>query len=132
MEGKPYSDDPTIANGSILWRRIYPGWAIHDENSGKLRVSSAAFDDSKDGTPTSVLLADIVILSGREARSVLAGFPEYGLAALSADQVRNCGNGVARDPLPEEPAHGLITGRKTKKAKQCLQRAADWVIRPLE
>lgn len=65
MTDQSYADDPTIADDAALWRRIHPTWAVADENRGRLRVSSAAFEDSPDGSPTSILIADVVFATLR-------------------------------------------------------------------
>lgn len=130
MPDEPYADDPTIADDATLWRRIPPVWAVADENLGGLRVSSAAFDNSRDGSPTSILLAELVVASGRSAEDVLRDYDGYGLAGLTAGQARKCGQAVAHDPLPDEPAHGFVVGKKTRQAKRCLASAAILVISP--
>ncbi len=53
MAGPPYDDDPTVLNEMALWRLIGRLWVVADENRGGRRVSSAAFYDSPDGSPTS-------------------------------------------------------------------------------
>jgi hypothetical protein len=130
MAGQPYSNDTSIADEADLWRRISPIWMILDENLGVWRVSSAAFDDSRDGTPLSVLLAEVVVAGGRSAQDLLSRFPGYCLAAITAGIARGCGQGVARTPLPEEPAHASVFGRKTKGVKKKLAKAATWVVAP--
>jgi hypothetical protein len=52
-----YIDDPTISDETELWRRIPPWHFFHDENLGRIRPSSAAFENHPDGSPMSVLLA---------------------------------------------------------------------------
>ncbi len=125
-----YIDDPTIQKDAVLWRRIHPSWCVRDENKGTLRVSSAAFDDSEDGTPLSVLLASLVAASGKQDLDVIADFPGYSIAGITAGIARSCGQGVARTPEPDEPAHASVFGRKTKSVKRTLAREATWVIAP--
>ena len=74
MPGVSYVDDPAILSDAILWRRIHPKWVVLDTNRGGVRVSSAAFDDSPDGSAMSVLLADAVESTGRMAADVLARY----------------------------------------------------------
>lgn len=128
MASEGLVDDATITDDSELWRRIHPLWVIRDENAGVVRVSSAAFDDSRDGSPTSVLLAAIVRESGRTDTDVLMDFGGYAFASLTAGEARRCNQGVARDPLPDEPAHAFLFGPKSKANKRCLARSAAWVI----
>lgn len=130
MAEHSYLDDSTLGDASVLWRRIHPSWAVSDENRGGIRVSSAAFDNSRDGSATSVLIAEIVAASGHGPEDVLRGLDGYGLASLTAGAARVCGQAVARDPLPDEPAHGLIAGSKTKGVKKRLAAAAVWVVLP--
>lgn len=54
-----YPDDTTIDDASILWRRIHPDWVVTDENRGGVRVTSLAFNNSSDGSPTSVHLEEV-------------------------------------------------------------------------
>ena len=126
MASEP-SDDRTIVNVAVLWRRIHPRWIVSSEDEGG-RVSSAAFDNSPDGSPTSVLLADIVAQTGRSAIQILAEFPGYALASLAAGQARSCRQGIARDPLSEESAHAIVFGAKTRANKRCLAKSAVWVV----
>jgi len=130
MASERLVDDVTIANASELWRRINPHWVVRDGNSGNSRVSSAAFSDSADGSPTSVFLADSVRETGRTAKDVIAGHDGYALSSITAGQARGCEQGVARHALPNEPAHAYIFGRKTKALMRCLARHAEWVIAP--
>lgn len=124
-------DDPAIGDTAVLWRRIHPAWIIMDDNAGQMRVSSAAFDDSSDGSPLSVLLADVVIQTNRNAQDIVAKYEGYALAAIDAGLVRKNGQGVAATPEPDEPAHGSVFGSKTKANKRGMAKAAVWVIKPL-
>jgi hypothetical protein len=125
-----YTDDPTIANDAILWRRI-PSWhVIFDENLGLRRPSKAAFEDHPNGSSMSVVLAEEVALSGRTAEDVLRGYEEFALAAITAGLAREKNQGVVREPLPEEPAHAVVFGRKTASVKRALARGTHWVLPP--
>jgi hypothetical protein len=128
MAVPPLEDDPTIHNDAELWRRIHPAWIVPDENAGRMRVSSAAFDDSRDGSPLSVLLADVVAQTHRGPEEVLSRFEGYALAAIRAGTARSFGQGVARTPEPDEPAHASVFGPKTGKNKRGMAKAATWVV----
>lgn len=128
MADPPLEDDPTIQDNSELWRRIHPVWIVPDANVGGMRVSSAAFDDSRDGSPLSVLLADVVAQTHRGPREVLFGFAGYALATIGAGTARGFGQGIARTPEPDEPAHASIFGPKTGKNKRGMAKAAKWVV----
>jgi hypothetical protein len=130
MPNAGYADDPTIPDPSELWRRIPPKQIVPDENLGGLRPSSAAFDNHRNGSPMSVHLADVLAELGRGPNTVLVGHDDFALAAITAGLARECGQGVARDPLPEEPAHGLVFGKKTKAVRKILALGYRWVIPP--
>lgn len=124
-------DDPTIADTANLWRRIPADWVVEDQNLGRLRPSSKAFQDHPNGTPMSVLLGDDVTNDGRTAMDALKGLSGFGLVSFSAGFVRQqCGQGVARDPTPDEPAHAVVFGTKTGGVRNRLAKVADWVIKP--
>ena len=125
-----YPDDPTIGNDEILWRRIHPDWIVPDQNTGRPRVSSAAFDNSSDGTPTSIHLAVVALHHGNSADIILESFPRYSMAALTAGNARNVGQGVLPAPQNNDPSHGYIAGEKTKRVKRSLAGACVWVGTP--
>ena len=125
-----YVDDPTIADTSALWRRIPPWHFVFDENLGCVRPSSAAFEDHPDGTPMSVVLGDEVLQTGRPAETVLMGHADFALASFSAGLARQLEQGIARKPLPEEPAHAEVFGKKTKRVRRSFAKHCEWVIPP--
>lgn len=126
-----HSDDPTIPNSAELWRRIQPDQIVLDENLNVLRPSTAAFSDSSDGTPMSVQLAEIVLAHGGAANSVMVGF-EGALAGFTAGFARNeCAQGVEKAPLPKDPAHTYVFGKKTGSVKKKFAlKGSKWVIPP--
>lgn len=125
-----FSDDPSIDDAAVLWRRIPPWHFVFDGNQQRWRSSSAAFVDDADGHPMSVLIADQVLGSERSAVSVLAGHPGFALASITAGEARSCGQGVVRDPLPHEPAHALIFGPKPKSTQRRLAKGSAWIVPP--
>lgn len=125
-----YADDPSILNEEALWRRIPPGWVVWDHNRGTARPSSQAFRDDSDGSPMSVFLAAVMQEIGRGPYDAIAGHTGYALAWMTAGLARRCEQGVARDPLPDEPAHGVVFGKKTRSARKTFAREAAWVIPP--
>lgn len=78
----------------------------------------------------SVVLGDDVRAVGRDPGSVLIGHAGFALAALTAGQVRNDGQRVVRDPLPDEPAHALVVGVKPQGARRRWAKSAHWVVAP--
>jgi hypothetical protein len=119
-------DDPTISDDAELWRRVPPDFYIHDERLGHRRPSSGAFDNHRDGSPMSAVLA----AESRGVEAVLAGHEGYGLVAITAGLARACGQGVVRAPLPDEPAHAHVVGPKTNSVKKRLAREARSIVEP--
>ena len=125
-------DDLTIRDECELLRRIpvKPGInIIWDANQGRWRPSSASFRDHPDGSPMSIVLGDGLKEASRDPAEVLIGHSNFALAAITAGTARESQQHVVRDPLPEEPAHGLVVGKKKKESSQ-MAKAAQWVIAP--
>jgi hypothetical protein len=60
-------------------------------------------------------------------------YPGYGLAAFAAAHARSLQQAVARDPLPEEPAHGIVYGQKKRGGiGGKLRDGAIWVVSPTD
>ena len=130
MGNAGHVDDPTISDAAELWRRISPKHFVLDENRNLVRPSSAAFDDHPNGSPMSVFLADEVTQTGRGPLAVLANHHGFALASITAGLARACGQGVARDPLPHESAHGVVFGRKTDSVRRTLAMGSRLVVSP--
>jgi hypothetical protein len=62
--GEP-QDDPSTPDSAHLWRRIPPWYLVWDDNRGAIRISSAAFDNDRDGSTTSIVLGELVLSQGR-------------------------------------------------------------------
>lgn len=126
MTNDAHSDDPTISDEAELWRRIPPWHFVRDENTQRVRPSSAAFDDHPDGSPMSVLIAE----EAGAPNPVLANYEGFALASITAGLARMCKQGVARDPTPNEPAHALLFGKKSNSVRKQLAKQSHWVIAP--
>jgi hypothetical protein len=131
MPSGDYADDLSILNIAVLWRRVPPRHFFFDDNLGRMRPSKAAFYDHPDGSPMSVVLADDVLESGRQPVDILVDHEGFALAAITAGLAREKKQGVARDPLPEEPAHAIVFGKKTSSATRAFAKACQWVIAPV-
>jgi hypothetical protein len=125
-----YVDDLTIEDDSPLWRRIPSLHFFYDENQGRIRPSSAAFEDHKNGSPMSVILGREVIDNGRSAESLLVNHSGYGLVSFLAGLARENKQGIVRKPIPEEPAHAEVFGNKTKSIRNALAKNSKWVVPP--
>ena len=125
-----YRDDPTIRDADPLWRRVHPHQQVVDENSGEIRPSSAAFKDHPDGSPMSIHLGRDALEAGYRPEDVLVGHDGYALAGLTAGLARDHEQGVAREPLADQIAHGIVFGPKGKRIRKALVRGATWVVPP--
>jgi len=125
-----YADDLTIADEAPLWRRIPPDWWVFDGNLGRVRPSSQAFSDHANGSPMSVVLGNEVLAEGRSSADVLAGHGGFCLASITAALAREKEQGIRRDPLPDEPAHAEVFGRKRMSVKNAFAKQATWVVPP--
>jgi hypothetical protein len=124
------TDDPSIADEAHLWRRVPPRHFIFDANLGRFRPSKASFYDDEDGSPMSVVLADLVLASGRGPLHILTGHEGFALASITAGLARSKKQGVARDPQPDESAHALVFGKKTASVSRALAKGSVWVTEP--
>ena len=120
-------DEPkVVAADALFWRRVPADWVVIDENLGRRRPSSAAFDDDRDGGPMSMYEAN----AGNSVDDILIGHESYGVASLTGAQLSSMGFKVYARPEPGYPAHVEVEGKKTgglksKMAKNCL-----WVREP--
>lgn len=130
MPTASYADDPSVRDEAELLRRIPPEHVVPDQNQGGIRISSAAFTDHPNGSPMSVVLAEVLAGTGRSSQDVLVGLQGFALAMITAGLARECHQGIAREPLEDEPAHGVVFGRKTRAVMRGLASAARWVIPP--
>jgi hypothetical protein len=125
------TDDPSILDKYRLIRRIHPSWIVYDDNLKIRRPSSQAFCNSTGDEAMSVFLEDVFLESGRGLEHLLAGWPEFALAAITVGCTRTCDQGVVRDPLPDEPSHALVVGRKTTNTRKRIAQCFDaWLGAP--
>lgn len=117
-------DDKTVLGDAVIWRRV-PHWNVtHDPKAGGCRPSTAVFEDDYDDDPMSACL------SGQQTplATLLVGHEDYAVVAFRMEVARGKELGVVKDPLPGEPDHVKIFGKKTKSAKKALVAGSHWVI----
>lgn len=104
MSSTEPSDDKSISDAQLLWRRVLPNQVYDDQQLKRWRPESGALVDTN-----SQLSVDIASLTTKE--NCLATAPsKMHLAEFSAGTVRRAGCGVIRDPLDGNPAHALVCG----------------------
>lgn len=109
-----------------------PKHIVRDDNLGRCRPSTAAFDDDEDGA-MSVILGDRLLASGRVKGAALAGHSDFAVAEVGVGFVREqCNQIVYPKPTPAEPEHAHVEGRKTDAVRKRMARSAAWVIGPQE
>jgi len=118
-------DDPSIGNDDLLWRRVPPEQVVFDENLNRLRPSSMAFQNTSGTSGMSVNIAAETTVENtlRESENLL-------LVEFPASVPRGVGQGVIRNPLPDNPAHAEVTGKKTKSVQKTLYNNCAWVVGP--
>ena len=126
MADREYRDDPSIADGTELWRRIPPLYICYDENRGVWRPESWAFSDDEDGDPMSAFIA--AECGGVDV--LLQGHADYGVAAFTAGFAREKGQVIYRRPDAPEPGHVFVQGPKTRGVMRALARTCHWAHLP--
>jgi len=128
MGNPQYSDDPTILDGEVLYRRV-PSDQWHWPED---RPQSGAFDDSPDGSPMSVAVQSKLLAAGLQPRDLIVNHPKFGLVSFTAGSARQLGFAVTADPpVAGEPGHGWVVGKKTTSRKRQLAKACQMEVRPL-
>lgn len=125
-----FPDELAIRDEVRLLRRIPPWHFVHDENEGRYRPSSAAFNDGRDGDPMSVYRADVIQAESDRPERVMVGHGGFGLVSILAGAVRRRNQTVHPDPLPDESAHANVCGPKTRATRGHFVRCSEWIVEP--
>jgi hypothetical protein len=111
---------------------------------GQWEFQSGAFDNAtplnsdESSEDMSVVLGDVLAALRRtpealpmEAPLCVGNPEEWGVAVLEAAFLRNEeSQEIVRSPLPDEPAHGDVRGKKNTKLRRRLKKHANWVVQP--
>jgi hypothetical protein len=122
-------DDPTVLDADPLWRRLHPEQYVDDGQGGK-RISTAAFENSSDGTGMSVSLGREAAAEGIDPALALKRYPGFGMASITAGICRAHNQGIERDPTEEDRHHAVVNGVKTKSTRKALAKIARLLILP--
>lgn len=133
-----FKDDHSIANEHQVWRRVTPLQLVPDgTRGGCLRLSSGFFVNSSpgrseppkvDSAGCSPMSASLGTEDGNTWDEALRSHPECGLIALTAATLRNCQQGIERDPLPEDKHHVLVFGSKGSSVRNKMLREKVWLV----
>lgn len=106
-----------------VWRRVpRDQWKSVD---GLTRPSSGAFSDSSDGSGMSVHVQAVAEAHGlRPADLLPAPAAEFGMVGLPVVTLLEDAQTVLPDPLPTDPTHANVVGRKTRGCQRRWARQA--------
>ena len=109
-----------LADDLIVLRRV-PVAEITTDSHGAPRPVSSAFRQGGPDGDVSVYLA-----SETTPEFIARLYPRTLIAQLTVAQVRHQGRGVLRDPIPGDPGHCNIVGRKTRAITRNLAELSVW------
>ena len=119
-------DDLTILDDDRLFRRV-PQHQLFAEPDGTQRPTSAVFKNLE----LSVNIESLMIQQGRTPEDTLINHPNEYLAAITAGQVRQHKYPIVKDTEPpNDPAHGLVLGKKTGSFANAMIRQHQWIVPP--
>jgi hypothetical protein len=125
MADSPPVDDPSITDDQALWRRIHPEQVVFDNNLNRRRPTSQAFNNTSGTSGMSVDIADETTV-----QDTLKGYPEHLLVEFEVRLARQLNQGVVREPLPDNPAHAEVMGKKKKSVQKGFYTGCRWVVGP--
>jgi hypothetical protein len=124
MSEKSSTNEAGIADDEVLLRRLQPDWIVPG-NHGRMRIASAAFKHEE----MSILFYSVLQNQGRTVQDALSGHPDNSLCSITTGLARELCQRVVYDvEPPNDPAHGLVVGKKTKAVANRFAREALWVI----
>ena len=119
-------DDPSIPNADRLFRRVRPN-QLFAEADGSQRPTSAVFKNPE----LSVNIESLMFEQGRRPEETLSNFPDEFLTSIVSGNVRAYGYPIVKDTAPpNDPAHGLVLGRKTHAFANAMVRSHQWIVAP--
>lgn len=127
----PVSDDLTIPDEAIIWRRVplIPNLYVETPpGSGTLRPSSAVFRDETEEPQTKEKLHEVSChlaeLTSRER--VLQDYPNCNITAITAGLARQHDMMIVRRPEPDDPSHIVMIPKSTvnKRIDKCSRKIA--------
>jgi len=123
------TEEVTIADETLLYRWVSRDEIVKDDNIGRFRPSSNAFQKTTGTDRMSVVLGDTLEDAGRNPMELADELKTA--ASLTVGFVRSCEQVVVRRPIAEEPAHGDVVGSdskalRTKLACEAVCIEGDW------
>lgn len=113
--------DVRLEDSQIVMRRVRDYEIIADSNDGPPRPSSNAFiQDGPDGD------VSVYLESETTPAHITREYPGTYVAQVEVGAIREQGLDVERDPIPDNPAHCNITGRKSRGKARAIARNSRW------
>ena len=142
--GTVYQDDSSISDEELVFRMITASNTKWSDEGGAERAATNAFQDRRAedlaelGVPAvavSVYIESEMRRRGTSAADLVARWgPAYGVASITAGEVRNNGQGVVRWPRPDHPEHGMVFAiagpKKSNSQSSKLAKGSKIVISP--
>jgi hypothetical protein len=126
MPGETTEDDLSIPDTDRLFRRV-PENQLEPLEDGSQRPSSSIFKH----TELSVNIECLMIEQGRPPEDTLTGYPGNYLASIVARDVRAHGHPIVKcTKPPNDPAHGLVLGKKKNSFANAMLRSHQWIVPP--
>jgi hypothetical protein len=123
MATNHFDDRDNILDDERLLRRVHLSLIVEGQN-GIAQVSTAAFRDQE----LSVNIESRMREAGRTPADSLKNNPNDLLVFITARVCRDNDQLVGPDPVPTEPAHGYVFGKKGKTVQRRLRDSAEWVV----
>jgi hypothetical protein len=114
----------------IVYRRVSSLQIETDYATGELRPTSANFTDSTRPNPSPMSCVADWLLDDRPPESLVPGPGGDLLVALTVADLNEIGLEVVPDPIPDEPAHVLVEGAKTRSVRRALAVRSRWIVAP--
>lgn len=126
MAEETLQDDPSIPDTDRLFRRVPPNQLVRRDD-GSHRPSSSVFKHDK----MSVNIESLMAAQGRSPEDTLKGYPGQFLTSILAGDVRQFGHPIVKDTAPpNDPAHGLVLGKKRDSFANTMVRSQKWIVEP--
>jgi hypothetical protein len=119
-------DDLSIPDTDRLFRRVPPN-QLEPLEDGSSRPTSAVFKH----TELSVNIECLMIEQRRPPEDALTGYPGHYLTSIIAGDVRGKGHPIVKDTEPpNDPAHGLVLGKKKASFANAMLASHRWIVPP--
>jgi hypothetical protein len=118
-------DDKSIADSDRLFRRVSVNQLVWVD--GRPRPSTGVFKTDK----LSINIESLMAAQNRPPEDTLGLYPGQYLVAVVAGEVRKFPYPIVKDcDPPNDPAHGLILGKKTDGFAKAMVKTLTWIVAP--